>query len=71
LRFHFVTTKWNRKAAVLGHISAQFVLGRSYLKGRGVRQNKSEAKKWFGLNCDNGDQRGCDEYRTLNEQGVN
>jgi TPR repeat protein len=58
------------KAALLGHTSAQFIQGKNYLEGCGLRQNKSEAKKWFGLNCDNGDQRGCDKYRTLNEQGV-
>ncbi|MEW8441343.1 MAG: tetratricopeptide repeat protein [Candidatus Thiodiazotropha taylori] len=67
---YVVSTKWYRKAAELGHSSSQFILGKSYLEGHGVRQNKSEAKKWFGLNCDNGDQRGCDEYRTLNEQGI-
>jgi TPR repeat protein len=67
---YVVSTKWFRKAAELGHTSSQFILAKSYLEGRGLRQNKSEAKKWFGVNCDNGDQRGCDEYRTLNEQGV-
>lgn len=68
---YVVSTKWFRKAAELGHTSSQFILASSYLDGHGVRQNKSEAKKWFGKNCDGGDQRGCEQYRKLNEQGIN
>lgn len=29
----------------------------------------SIAKEWFGKACDDGDQKGCDNYRQLNEQG--
>lgn len=33
-------------------------------------KNKSKAKEYFGQACDAGDQKGCDKYRELNEQGV-
>lgn len=66
-----VSTKWFHKAAEFGHTSSQYILGSNYLGGVGIRQNKSEAKKWFGKNCDGGDQRGCEQYRKLNEQGIN
>lgn len=34
-----------------------------------VRQDKRQAKEWFGKACDNGHQAGCEEYRKLNEEG--
>ncbi|WP_293731417.1 SEL1-like repeat protein [uncultured Actinobacillus sp.] len=40
-----------------------------YYNGQGVRQDKSKAKYYWGLACDNGDQMGCDNYRKLSEQG--
>ena len=40
-----------------------------YEEGWGVRQNKADAKEWYGKACDNGDQLGCNYYRKLNEQG--
>ena len=45
-------------------------LGALYGKGEGVRQDKSIAKQYFGKACDLGNQLGCDDYRTLNERGV-
>jgi TPR repeat protein len=62
--------KWFKKAADQGHASAQNNLGVMYVKGQGVRQDKSKAKMLFGQACDNGFQKGCDYYRILNEQGV-
>ncbi|MDN3446493.1 SEL1-like repeat protein, partial [Psychrobacter sp. APC 3281] len=50
-----------------GHAASQYQLGTIYQKGRGVRQDKFQAKEWFGKACDNGNQNGCDAYRTLNE----
>lgn len=60
---------WYLKAASQGNATAQFNLGMMYVKGEGVRQSKATAKKWFGKACDNGFQRGCDNYRKLNKQG--
>lgn len=39
-------------------------------KGKGVRQDKVAAKKYFGKACDLGEESGCNNYRILNEQGV-
>ena len=58
------------KAAAQGYASAQYNLGVMYAKGQGVRQNKRTAKEWFGKACDNGEQKGCDNYRILNEAGL-
>jgi len=58
------------KAANQGDAKAQYNLGLMYDNGRGVRQNKSKAKELFGQACDKGDQKGCDAYKFLNEQGV-
>ena len=45
-------------------------MGSMYENGKGVRQNLSTAKQYFGKACDLGDQTGCDNYKTLNEQGM-
>ena len=39
-----------------------------YKNGRGVRQNYTKAKEYFGLACDNKYQDGCDMYKKLNQQ---
>ena len=41
-----------------------------YVKGLGVRQDRSIAKEYFGKACDFGDKNGCSNYKRLNEQGV-
>ena len=61
--------EWYTKAAHQGDEFAQYELGEMYDKGLGVRQNESTAKRYFGQACDNGEQRGCDNYRMLNQQG--
>jgi TPR repeat protein len=38
-----------------GHAIAQFFLGDAYSNGEGVRQDKNEAAKWYGLAADQGD----------------
>ena len=45
-------------------------LGVLYAEGKGVRQNFSTAKQYFGKACDLGYQDGCDNYKLLNQQGV-
>lgn len=39
--------EWFRKAAELGDFAAQRNLGYLYLKGKGVKKDKVEARKWL------------------------
>ena len=39
--------KWVRKAADLGHVESQYLVGRGYFKGIGVPQDYKEAVKWY------------------------
>ena len=48
---------------------AQFNLGIMYANGQGVIQDKKRAKEYFRKACDGGDQKGCDNYKILNQQG--
>ena len=58
---------WYQKSANQGYATAQYNLGVMYDEGQGVRQNKVTAKEWFGKACDNGEQKGCDNYKLLNQ----
>ncbi|WP_455011211.1 tetratricopeptide repeat protein [Haemophilus parahaemolyticus] len=49
-----------------GYAPGQFILGLSYILGKGVQVNKALAKEWLGKACDNGDQQGCEYYGQLN-----
>lgn len=60
---------WYQKAHAQGEAKAAHNIGVHYYNGEGVRQNKSTAKEWDGRACDLGHQKGCDEYRKLNQQG--
>lgn len=44
-----------KKLAETGHSQSQFFLGRCYARGEGVKQDWSEAKKWYELSANNGD----------------
>lgn len=57
---------WYLKAANQNNAEAQFNLATLYVTGKGVRQNTVIAKEWFSKSCDNGYQRGCSVYQTLN-----
>ena len=61
--------RWYRKAAEQGVAEAQYNLGAMYYSGQGVRQNFHLSKEWFGKACDSGWQKGCDQYRSLNQAG--
>lgn len=43
-------------------------LGEMYMKGEGTTQNFDEAKKYFKIVCDAGNQNGCDAFRNANER---
>ena len=61
--------EWYEKSANQGNTKAQFNLGIMYANGQGVIQDKKRAKEYFGKACDGGDQKGCDNYKILNQQG--
>ena len=52
-----------------GYAKAQYNLGAMYYNGDGVRRNFHLSKEWFGKACDGRDQKGCDQYRYLNQAG--
>ena len=52
-----------------GNAKGCYNLGVSYNNGRGVKQDFSIAKQYYGKACDLGLQLGCDDYRRLNEKG--
>lgn len=58
------------KACNLGEKHGCFNLGLQYFNGDGIRQDKSEAKEAFGRACDFGHKDGCENYKILNEQGI-
>ena len=43
-------------AANQGHVDAQYIVGRMYEKGEGVKQDANEAMKWYGLAAAQGNQ---------------
>lgn len=43
-------------AANEGHLGAQYIVGRMYEKGEGVKQDTNEAMKWYGLAAAQGNQ---------------
>jgi hypothetical protein len=43
-------------AANQGHVDAQYIVGRMYEKGEGVKQDSNEAMKWYGLAAAQGNQ---------------
>ncbi|HIF8528697.1 hypothetical protein [Neisseria meningitidis] len=59
----------NLQAAAQGHAQAQNNLGNMYADGRGVRQDLALAQEWFGKACQNGYQKGCDNYQRLKAAG--
>ena len=57
------------RQAQQGDAVAQYYLGEMYYEGKGVREDESTAKHYFGQACDHGLQLACDYYCELNEQG--
>ena len=58
-----------QKEADKGNVAAQYNLGIMYASGRGVKQNKSKAKEFFGKACDKKYVDGCMYYGTLKQEG--
>lgn len=63
---------WLSKAISQNDEQAQIILLDVYEKGMGgIKKDLNLAKELAGKICDNGIQKGCDEYRKLNEKGIN
>ncbi|MDR0665862.1 MAG: hypothetical protein LBF71_00460 [Campylobacteraceae bacterium] len=58
-----------KKAYDDGDVKGCFNLGFSYCNGKGVKQDFKKAKEYFGKACGLRFQKGCVDYKTLNEQG--
>ncbi|MGX3098544.1 tetratricopeptide repeat protein [Helicobacter sp. 23-1046] len=59
------------KACNLEDALACYFIGLHYYYGvSGVEENRSIAKQYYGEACDLGYQNGCDDYKALNEAGV-
>ena len=58
-----------QKACDSGEAWGCAILGVFYQDGKGVKQNFSTAKQYYGKACDLGLQPGCDNYKKLNEKG--
>ncbi len=53
------------------NIDSCIYLGRAYLNGKIVTQNKNKAKEYFSMACDEGNRLGCREARMLDNSGYN
>ncbi|QLB21552.1 hypothetical protein A6B43_08445 [Vespertiliibacter pulmonis] len=58
-----------KQAAEQGDAKAQYNLGVAYDNGQGVPQSYIEAKALYKQACENGNQKGCDQYKRLNLSG--
>ena len=62
--------KWNSGQTSFSYAAdASYRLGILYAQNLEIEQNFVTAKAWFGIACDNELQKGCDQYRELNEKG--
>ena len=50
-------------------VKAQFNLVLIYYNDKGVIKDYKKTKEFFGKACDGGYQKGCDNYKILNQQG--
>lgn len=62
--------EYYKKGCDLGYDAPCLALAKMYMEGKGVPRNRSSAKRLFGKACDLGEQVACDEYRELNQAGV-
>lgn len=70
LQNFFLSKEWFETSIKLNNsIPSKQMLATLYLEGKGVKQNYSIAKKWFGEACKQRSQEDCDEYAKLNKQG--
>lgn len=58
------------KGCYLDNADACKFIAKAYEEGKHMRQDLPLAKEYFGKACDLGDTEGCDEYRRLNEKGI-
>ena len=59
-----------KKACKYEHAQACYNVGILYQEGHALIHDLSLAKEFYGKSCDLGFQKGCDEYRKLNQAGI-
>lgn len=60
-----------RVAAGAGIPFAQFMLGKLYLNGNGVRRDRGEAKRWFRRAANHGNQAAAQYLEAISATGTN
>ena len=64
-----LAAEWYRKAADLGHATAQYNLGQMYLDGVGVEKDLEQAAQWFLKAANQGDANAQDCYGQMCQDG--
>lgn len=59
---------WTKRSADKKNAAAQNNVGMMYENGQGVRYNLANARRYYGLSCDNQLQLGCDNYKRLSQK---
>lgn len=63
-------SKYFKRGCEIESVASCYELGYMYYNGESVMQNKSVAKKYFGLACEEHNfQNSCENYKKLNEAG--
>ena len=61
--------RWHRLAAEQGSANAQYNLGNSYRRGKGVPQDYKEAFRWYRLSAEQGYERAQDNLGVMYSRG--
>lgn len=61
--------EWATKAALQGNERAQRFIASCYMRGEGVIQNKTIARKWYEQSCSNGSDTSCSKSNRLISEG--
>ncbi len=62
---NYLAFNWYQKGADNGDAEAQRRLGLCHYKGIGTPKNKSKARYWLNLSCQNNNQKACSDLNTL------
>jgi uncharacterized protein len=70
LKYLKKTFRYTSKAAKLGSVEAQHLMGKLYVDGLGVEQSSSKAKYWFNKASENGSSDGVCALGLINYKGL-
>lgn len=62
--------KWFKKAANQGYAPAQYMLGKCYDVGNGVRRSGEEAAKWYQKAAEQGHAKAQKNWGTITKTGI-